>query len=344
MKGEIATRSKTSLDLVLNQSQTPYFVRSSLTLSMSKILVVFGATGQQGGSVVDSVLTDPELSKQYTIRALTRDATKSVSKVWQGKGVDVVAADNDDQASLQKAMHGAQAAFVNVATIGEAGGRDAELRQGKMIADIAVAEGLQYLIYSGSTDCTKNTDGKLTQNWIYDVKAEIERYIRSLPIKSIFYLPGVFMQNFHTQTVPRPVGDGTYITVSIYEPSTELPLIDVMDTGKWIAGVLAQPEQYVGKNLRAATTWYTCEDMAQTMSKATGKTIKHKQIPDDVFKNFLPPHSADAILQLNQYNRDYHFFGDKAPDHEGVEWAAKQARGKLTTFEEYLEQNPLKLE
>ncbi len=337
-------RGQRPSDLVLNQSQTQYFDRLSHTLRMSKILVVFGATGQQGGSVVDAVLKDPELLKQYTICALTRDVTKSVSKALQGRGVDVVAADNNDKASLQKAMHGAQAAFVNVATIGEAGGRDTELRQGKMIADIAVAEALQYLIYSGSTDCTKNTNGKLTQNWIYDVKAEIEKYIRSLPIKSIFYLPGVFMQNIHTQTVPRPVGDGSYNIVSIYEPSTELPLIDAMDTGKWIAGVLAQPEQYVGKNLRAATAWYTCEDMAQTMSKATGKTIKHKQVPDDVFKNFLPPHSADAILQLNQYNRDYHFFGDQAPDREGVEWAAKQARGKLTTFEEYIEQNPLMLE
>lgn len=321
-----------------------YFAELSLTLDMSKLLVVFGATGQQGGSVVDSVLKDPELSKQYTIRALTRDVSKSGSKALQERGVDVVAADNDDKVSLRKAMQGAHAAFVNVATIREAGGRDAELRQGKLIADIAVAEGLQYLIYSGSTNCTKNTDGKLTQNWIYDVKAEIEEYIRSVPIKSIIYIPGTFMQNFHTQTVPRPVGDGTYNVISIHAPSTELPLIDVMDTGKWIAGVLAQSEQYVGKNLRAATAWYTCEDIAQTMSKVTGKTIKHKQVPDDVFKAFLPPHSADTILQLHQYNRDYHYFGDKAPDLRGVEWAAKQARGKLTTFDEYLERNPLMLQ
>lgn len=311
---------------------------------MSKLLAVFGATGQQGGSVINSVLKDPELCEQYRIRALTRDISKPASKALQEKGADVVAANNDDKVSLQRALQGAYATFVNIATIYEAGGREIELRQGKLIADTAVAEGVQYLIYSGSTNCTKKTDGKLTQNWIYDVKAEIEDYIRSLPIKSIFYIPGGFMQNFHTQTIPRPAGDGTYNIVSINAPSTVLPMIDIMDTGKWIASVLAQPEQYVGKDLRAATAWYTCEEIAQTMSKVTGKTIRYKQVPDDVFKGFLPTHSADTILQLHQYNRDYHYFGDKAPDREGVEWAAKQAREKLTTLEEYLNQNPLKLE
>lgn len=311
---------------------------------MSQVLVVFGATGQQGGSVVDSVLQDPQLSKQYTIRALTRDLSKPGAQKLQAKGVNVIVADNDNKTSLHEAMRGAHAAFVNIATIQEAGGRDIELRQGKMIADVAVAEGLQYLIYSGATDVTKNTDGRLTQNWIYDVRAEIGRYIRSLPVKSVIYLPGSFMQNFHTQTIPQPVGDGTYNIVLIYAPSTELPLIDIMDTGKWIAGVLVQPEQYAGKELRAATAWYSFAEIVETMSKVTGKTIKYKQVPDDVFRSFLPAPMADSILQIHQYNRDYHYFGDKTPDRQGVEWAAKQARGKLTSFEDYLKRNPLKLE
>lgn len=311
---------------------------------MSNVLVVFGATGQQGSSVVNSVLKDSQLSKIYKVRALTRDVSKPASKALQELGAEVIAANNDDKASLQKAMHGAHTAFVNIASIIARDGRDIEYKQGKLIADTAVAEGVQYLIYSGSTNCTKNTDGKLSKNWIYDVKAEIEDHIRSLPIKSIIYKPGAFMQNFQTQSVPRITDDGTYDTVSINAARTELPLIDIMDTGKWIAGVLSQPEEYVGKELRAATAWYTSEEIAQTMSKVMGKTINHKQIPDEVFKSFLPPDAADTILQVRQYNRDYHYYGDKTPDHEGVEWAARQAKGKLTTFEEYLTQNPIKIE
>ena len=311
---------------------------------MSLVLVVFGATGQQGGSVIDHVLQDSHLSKQIKIRAITRDVSKPASKALQEKGVEVVAADNDDSASLKSAMKDAYAAFLNIASVREAEGREIEFRQGRLIADTAVAVGLQYLIYSSSTNCAKNTDGKLTHNWMYDVKAEIEEYIRSLPIKSIFYVPGTFMQNFHTQTVPRPAGDGTYVVASIHAPSTELPYIDILDTGKWIAGILERPDQYVGKDLRAATAWYSCEEMASIMSKVSGKIIKHKQIPDDVFKGFLPPQAAETLLQLHQYNRDYHYYGDSAPDREGVAWAAKQAKGKLTTPGEYFQQHPLKLE
>lgn len=43
---------------------------------MAKVLTVFGATGQQGGSVVEYVLNDPELFKKYKVRAITRDLIK----------------------------------------------------------------------------------------------------------------------------------------------------------------------------------------------------------------------------------------------------------------------------
>ena len=58
---------------------------------MSEIITVFGATGNQGGSVVDAVLNDPALSSRFTIRAVTRDASKPAAKELAAKdGVEVV--------------------------------------------------------------------------------------------------------------------------------------------------------------------------------------------------------------------------------------------------------------
>ena len=57
---------------------------------MSKVITVFGATGRQGGSVVRSVLSDPILSKEFKIRAVTRDASKPAAKELAAKEVDVV--------------------------------------------------------------------------------------------------------------------------------------------------------------------------------------------------------------------------------------------------------------
>ena len=70
---------------------------------MSKLLVVFGATGQQGGSVATYVLNDPELSKQYKVRAISRDVTKPAAQALQKAGAEVVKADADDKESLKHA-------------------------------------------------------------------------------------------------------------------------------------------------------------------------------------------------------------------------------------------------
>jgi hypothetical protein len=39
-------------------------------MSSKDLLVVFGSTGQQGGSVVDFVISDPDLSQRYRVRGL----------------------------------------------------------------------------------------------------------------------------------------------------------------------------------------------------------------------------------------------------------------------------------
>lgn len=59
---------------------------------MSKILTVFGATGNQGGSIIRAVLADAVLSKDYKIRGITRDASKHATKALVEEGVDVVSA------------------------------------------------------------------------------------------------------------------------------------------------------------------------------------------------------------------------------------------------------------
>lgn len=64
------------------------------TLTMSKILAVFGASGQQGGSVVRTVLADPTLSKEFRVRAISRDETKASIKEFKEKGVEIVKVSN----------------------------------------------------------------------------------------------------------------------------------------------------------------------------------------------------------------------------------------------------------
>jgi uncharacterized protein YbjT (DUF2867 family) len=68
---------------------------------MSPILTVVGATGVQGGSVVQSVLK----SGKYKVRAVTRNTDSEKAKALASQGVEVVTADLNDEESLVKAFH-----------------------------------------------------------------------------------------------------------------------------------------------------------------------------------------------------------------------------------------------
>ena len=73
-----------------------------------KIVTVLGATGAQGGSVVDYLLKSPE---EYSVRAISRNSESNAAKTLTARGVEVVQADMDDVTSLITAFKGSYAIF-----------------------------------------------------------------------------------------------------------------------------------------------------------------------------------------------------------------------------------------
>lgn len=57
---------------------------------MSKLITVFGATGNQGGSVIRHILADAKLSKEFKIRGITRDPSKPAAQELVKQGVEVI--------------------------------------------------------------------------------------------------------------------------------------------------------------------------------------------------------------------------------------------------------------
>lgn len=56
---------------------------------MSKLITVFGATGNQGGSIVKAILADSALSKEFKIRGITRDVSKPAAQALAKQGVEL---------------------------------------------------------------------------------------------------------------------------------------------------------------------------------------------------------------------------------------------------------------
>jgi hypothetical protein len=117
----------------------------------------------------------------------------------------------------------------------------------------------------------------------------------------------------------------------------------VGDTGKFVGAILAEPDKYEGKTFCAATAIYTLEEIVSIMSKATGKTVVYKQIPLEDFKKSFKSLEFlfDIFVEGFSFNEEFGYFG---PDSKKlVAWAAENARGRLSTSEEYLEAHPIKL-
>src|SRR3954471_14286454 len=112
---------------------------------MAKVFGVFGATGQQGGAIVDYVLNDAELSQQYRIRAITRDANSQKAKQLRNK-VEVVKGDMTDPSSLEAALAGVHTVFIMTPPDFGPDAVEVEYNMAKRVADTAVKNGVEYII------------------------------------------------------------------------------------------------------------------------------------------------------------------------------------------------------
>jgi uncharacterized protein YbjT (DUF2867 family) len=315
--------------------------------NMSKILAVFGATGQQGSSVVSYVLNNHELSQQFKIRAITRNAHSEKSKQLR-ENIEVAEGDVLDRASLETALTGVHTVFAMTTPSFGPDALDVEYNNAKRIADVAVEKGVEYIVFSTLPPVSEITGGKCTNITPFDAKAKAEQYIRGLPIKSAFVSLGSFMENFQSQPflAPRKAADGTWVLARHVSSKTQFPLIDAVgDTGKFVGAILAEPDKYEGKTFCAAVKLYSIEEIVAILSKATGKTIVYKRVSVEEFKAglaMIPEALADIFVEGLSHQEEFGYFGPGG--EQLVAWAAANARGRLSTLEDYLKAHPLQLE
>ncbi|KAI9889276.1 MAG: hypothetical protein M1814_005651 [Vezdaea aestivalis] len=260
--------------------------------STKKTVVVFGATGSQGGSVINSLLADSGTASSFHIRGITRDPSKASAQALVKRGVECVTGDLDDPASLTSAFKGAYAVFA-VTNYWEKMSGEVEFAQGKAIADTAKAEGVQHLIWSSLLDINELTKGEYPNVYHFDTKAKVEQYIRDLGIPATFFLPGYYMSNLvNMGTIrPNPQDESKYIFAFAGARSTTIPLFNAEgDTGKFVKAILKNREKTLGKQLYAATDYYTIDQIIDTF-KATfpnsGKDFDYFHIPEADFKAAL---------------------------------------------------------
>jgi uncharacterized protein YbjT (DUF2867 family) len=79
-----------------------------------KTITVFGATGYQGTSVIDSLLQNK--TSGFSIRGITRNPDSDKAKALAARGVNIVKADGLVKEQLVEAFKGSWGVFANTNT------------------------------------------------------------------------------------------------------------------------------------------------------------------------------------------------------------------------------------
>ena len=149
---------------------------------MSKAVLITGATGKQGGAVVDALLESPEAQK-FTILAVTRNPDSPSAQKLKNRGVKIVTGDlNDVPAIFQNAKtvvdQPVWGVFSVQVPVGKGATTQTEEAQGKALVDGAVANGVKMFVY---TSVDRGGDEKSFDNPTpiphFISKANIEKHL-----------------------------------------------------------------------------------------------------------------------------------------------------------------------
>ena len=246
-----------------------------------RIVLISGATGQQGGATARALA-----GKGFTIRALTRNPDSDAAKALAATGAEIVKGDLDDEASLKAALADAWGAYAvqNTWTAGVEG----EEAQGHRFAKAARAAGVQHFVYASVASADRKTGIPH-----FDNKSRVEDTVRSLGFTSYAIIrPVFFMEN-----LPSPwFLNGDKLVSALY-PKTVLQMIAVSDIGEY--GALAfTDERFRNLELDIAGDAATMPQTAEILSGALGRTIEYLEIPmSEIRKN-----SDDFALMLEWFD------------------------------------------
>lgn len=276
------------------------------------IILVTGATGNQGGAVARHLLI-----KGYKVKAMTRKPDGEKARVLAALGAGVIYGDYDDPKSLEKALDGVWGVFA-VQNTWEAG-VEREEEQGKRFAEIAREKGVYHYVYTSVGSAHRRTGIPH-----FDNKHRIEEKVRSLGFPSCTILrPAFFMDNFTSPWFKPGLLEGK-LMIGI-RPATKLQMIAVDDIGKFGLLAFEQHEKMKGIELDIAGDELTMPEAAKILSTAMGRKIEFVEVPKEEVRKA----SEDYAIMLEWFDR----IGYNA-DIPGIE---KRYGIRLTRFTEWAE-------
>lgn len=278
-------------------------------------VLVTGATGNQGGAVVDHLLAS---DAEFDVRGLTRDTSGETAQALEDRGVTMVEGDLDDPETLREPVGDADAVFA-VTNFWTQGYED-QVQQGENLADVAADEGVEQFVFSGVGSHERDTGVPH-----FDSAWEIEQHARDLDLPLTVLQPVFFFQNLEA-FAEDVVEDGTLALP--LEEGVSLQMVDVDDLGHAAAVAFADPDAFVGERFELAGDEKTLEETSEVLSEVTGVDVEPVHVPiEDAYESF----GEEFTVMCEWFNEvGYEADIDALADTFGFEFA---------TLEEYLREH-----
>lgn len=275
-----------------------------------KLIAVMGATGAQGGAVVEALLT---ASDEFAVRAITRNPESDTAKALEAKGCEVVKADADDVPSMVTALEGCYGAFL-VTNFWADMSMAHEIETTAKLQEACALAKVEHVVLSTLEDtrpviaAAENADtwkvlDEETKSYVphFDGKGEAgKKFLESeVPVTLLFTT--FYYDNFINFGMgPQKHGEDQPFAVTFPTGDAPFALNSLRDIGCNVLSIFRDPST-INSCVGVVSEFATGKEIAEAFAKVMGEPVVFNAVPVDVYAGFGFPGAADLANMFRFY-------------------------------------------
>lgn len=153
-------------------------------------------------------------------------------------------------------------------------------------------------------------------------------------------MPGFFLSNVTSSF--RRGGDGTWTLAMPMPETAPVPIFaPEFDSGKWVKAALMRRDEVLGKNILAATAYYTPKQMLadfQELFPQAGVGAQFFQVPEEMFIGFMKAMGRSDVAALELWENMRLISEEGYYGGESLDYSLSILDEKPMTWKEYAKQ------
>lgn len=262
-------------------------------------VLVTGATGKQGGAVVQALL-----KAGRAVRAATRDPQSAAGQALAAQGVEVVKGDWGDSASLDAALAGADGVF-SMQMGSHPGDPETEVLAGRALIEAAYRADVRVIVHTSVARAgdQENFSGWDEGRWeplYWNNKAAVNEMVKTKGFRHwVILKPALIMEDLVPPMVdvmfPSLAERGQFETA--IELDTPLDWIAAADIGAFAAAAFADPDRFHGHEIDLAAECVTLVELTAKLTKGIGKPVSAVTFSEEemIANGHHPLHVASQV-------------------------------------------------